>query len=149
MQACESLGYRYHLGIGYTTASFYIGQGRPIAERQGENGAGSTQGMAAEEQAAGGNPQSGYWPSFADNIIPDLRSAGVTNIEMEAAGQFVVGRLHGMRMGAVLAVIANRITDEWGDKGGEEKSAKAATEAIRILSEWDRTRKVELNTQMR
>jgi uridine phosphorylase len=56
---------------------------------------------------------------------------------MEAAGQFVIGSLHGMRMGAILAVVANRVTDEWGDRGGEEKSCKAAVEAIRILSGWD------------
>jgi uridine phosphorylase len=114
MQACENLGYRYRLGIGYTTSSFYIGQGRPI----------------------GGD--GGYDPSFTKDLIPDLQQAGVTNIEMETSGQFVVGALHGMRMGAVLAVVANRITNEWGDKGGEEKACRAAAEAIRVLSDWDK-----------
>jgi uridine phosphorylase len=113
IQACESLGYRYRLGIGYTVSSFYVGQGRPIS------------------------PDGGYKSPFADDIVPHLQSAGVTNIEMEAAGQFVVGSLHGMRMGAVLAVVANRVTDEWGDRGGEEKACKAASEAVRILSEQD------------
>jgi uridine phosphorylase len=129
MQACENLGFGYRLGVGYTTASFYIGQGRPIT------------GSGAEHAG-------GYWPSFADDIIPDLQSAGVTNIEMEAAGQFVVGALHGMRMGAILAVVANRVTDEWGDQGGEKRACLAAAEAVRILSEWDDTGQAKLGLKM-
>ncbi|MDR1067961.1 MAG: nucleoside phosphorylase [Clostridiales Family XIII bacterium] len=114
MQACENLGYRYGVGIGYTTGSFYIGQGRPAAE-------------------------SSYGPSFAERIIPDLQTAGVINIEMEAAGQFVVGRLLGMRMGAIFAVVSNRVTDRWGDAGGEEKASRAASEAVRLLTEGARS----------
>lgn len=121
MQACENLGYRYGVGIGYTSASFYIGQGRSLAEGKGTL------------SKMGGI----YEPSFLANMIPDLRTAGVINIEMEAAGQFVVGRLHGMRMGAILAVVSNRITNKWGDKGGEEKAVKAASEAVYILKEWE------------
>jgi uridine phosphorylase len=56
---------------------------------------------------------------------------------METAAQFVVGRLHDMRMGAVLSVVSNRVTDRWGDEGGEARSARAASEAIRILNGWD------------
>ena len=125
MQACENLGYRYGVGIGYTAASFYIGQGRPLAE----------------------GPI--YEPSFMSNIIPDLITAGVVNIEMEAAGQFVVGRLHKMRMGAVLAVVANRITDKWGDKGGEEKASKASSEAVYILKDWQVKGEISLNLSKR
>jgi uridine phosphorylase len=125
MQACENLGYQYGLGVGYTTGSFYVGQGRPLRE-----------------------DGSGYSPSFARELVPDLMTAGITNIEMEAAGQFVVGRLHGMRMGAILAVVANRVTDEWGDQGGEERSCRAAAEAIRLLNEWDRSREVALSVKM-
>jgi uridine phosphorylase len=126
MQACENLGYRYGVGIGYTVGSFYIGQGRPLVEA----------GQPVAKKA--------YWPSFADNLIPDLQRAGILNIEMEAAGQFVVGRLHGMRMGAVFAVVSNRVTDKWGDVGGEEKASRAASEAIRVLAEWDRTKEISV-----
>jgi len=129
MQACENLGYRYGVGIGYTAASFYIGQGRSLAE-----------GKDASEV---------YEPSFMANIIPDLRSAGVINIEMEASGQFVVGRLHGMRMGAILAVLANRATNKWGEKGGEEKASKAASEAVYILREWEVKGEVSLSLSKR
>ena len=122
MQACENLGYRYSVGIGYTAASFYIGQSRSLSE-----------GMSAERVKS----ENFYEPSFMADLIPDLRSAGVINIEMETSGQFVVGRLHGMRMGAILAVLANRVTNTWGDNGGEEKASKAASEAIYILKEWE------------
>jgi uridine phosphorylase len=121
MQACENLGYRYRTGIGYTTSSFFIGQGRPIAE------------------------EGGYWPNFAGGLISDLQTAGISNIEMEAAGQFVVGALHGMRMGAIFAVVANRVTDEWGDKGGEERACRAAAEALCLLYGWDKTGKIDLS----
>jgi uridine phosphorylase len=40
-----------------------------------------------------------------------------------------------MRMGAVLSVIANRVLDRWGDKGGEEKAYLVACEAMKILCE--------------
>jgi len=132
MQACENLGYRYGVGIGYTTGSFYIGQGRSLAEGRSES-------MGKDV----------YEPSFMANIIPDLRSAGVVNIEMEASGQFVVGRLHGMRMGAILAVLANRATNKWGEKGGEEKASKAASEALFILRNWEVKGEVSLNLSKR
>jgi uridine phosphorylase len=113
VQSCEKLGFRYGLGLTCTVGSFYIGQGRPLSE-------------------------GGYWPSFAEKIIPDLQQARVTNIEMETAAQYVVGYLHGMRMGAILSVVANRVLDLWGDEGGEEKACLAACEAMKILAEQDR-----------
>ena len=124
--ACERLGFRYGLGLDCTVGSFYIGQGRPLFE-----------------------DGSGYWPSFAEKILPDLTAARVTNIEMETSGQFVVGRLQGMRMGAVLSVIANRVLDKWGDNGGENKACLAASEAVRILTEWDATGEINLNIKMK
>jgi uridine phosphorylase len=124
--ACERLGFRYGLGLAHTVGSFYIGQGRPLNE-----------------------DGSGYWPSFANNILSDLAAAKVTNIEMECSAHFVIGRLHGMRMGAVLSVISNRVLDRWGDNGGEDKACLAACEAVRILAEWDKTGEINLSMKMR
>lgn len=126
IEACERLGLKYGLGLTYTVGSFYIGQGRPLNE-----------------------DKSGYWPTFAENIIPDLQTAGVTNIEMETSGQFIVGQLHGMRMGAVLSVISNRVLDRWGDNGGEENACLAASEAMRILKSWDESGMVSVNAKMK
>jgi uridine phosphorylase len=111
-EACHRLGFQYGFGLVYTVGSFYLGQGRPLSE-------------------------DGYWPSWAENIIHDLTQAKVTNIDMDTAGQWIVGHLHGMRMGAVLSVIANRVLDRWGDNGGEKRACQAACEAMKIISEWD------------
>jgi len=134
MQACENLGYRYGIGIGYTTSSFYIGQGRSI----------EIKGNTAPRKFGGV-----YEPSFMNGLIPDLQSAGVINIEMEASGQFVVGRLHGLRMGAIMAVVSNRVTDKWGEAGGEEKASLAASEALYILKEWDVKSEISLRLSKR
>jgi uridine phosphorylase len=122
MQACENLGYSYGLGIGYTASSFYIGQGRPLSGGGGD-----------------------YNPSFISHMLDDMETAGIANIEMEAAGQFVVGRLHGMRMGGMFAVVSNRESDEFGDYGGVEKTVLVASEAVAILSAWDSGGRIELS----
>lgn len=127
IQACENLGFNYGIGLDYTASSFYIGQGRPLYE----------------------DGRSSYWPSFAEKILPDLISAGVTNIEMETAGQLVVGYLHGMRMGCILSVISNRVLDRWGDNGGEEKTCLAAAEAMRILKAWDDSGTITFSAKMK
>ncbi|WP_297549870.1 uridine phosphorylase [Thermococcus sp.] len=110
IEAAESLGVRYHLGITASTDSFYLGQGRP-----GLNG---------------------YFPSFARNILDDLRQARVTNFEMEAATLYTLANIYGLRAGCVCAVFANRITNEFG-KAGEREAALVASEAVKILHEWD------------
>ena len=61
---------------------------------------------------------------------------------MDTAGQYVVGYLHGMRMGAVLSVIANRVKNTWGDNGGELRACEAGSEALKILHEWDESKKL-------
>ncbi|WP_197463571.1 uridine phosphorylase [Thermococcus peptonophilus] len=110
IEAAESLDVRYHVGITASTDSFYLGQGRP-----GLNG---------------------YFPSFARNIVDDLRQARVTNFEMEAATLYTLANIYGLRAGCVCAVFANRVTNEFG-KAGEKEAALVASEAVKILAEWD------------
>jgi len=110
VEAAESLGYRYHLGITASTGSFYTGQGR--------------RGCC------------GYWQSWMEGIIPDLQAAGVVNIEMEAATIFTLASLFGRRAGAVCAVYAQRVRDEFA-VAGEREAIRTANEAVRILAEWD------------
>jgi len=110
VEAAESFGYRYHVGITATTDSFYCGQARLGFK--------------------------GYKQSLIDDLIPDLRAANVYNFEMEAATIFTLASLFGLRAGAVCAVFANRVTDEF-KVVGEEEAGKTATEAVKILHEWD------------
>jgi uridine phosphorylase len=67
---------------------------------------------------------------------------------METSAQYVIGKLHGMRMGAILSVISNRPLDRWGDNGGEDKACLAASEAVNILTGWDKTGEINLNIKM-
>jgi uridine phosphorylase len=110
IEACERLGYRYHTGIVCSVGSFYVGQERPVT--------------------------GGFWQSAADGLIEDLAKAGVVCLEMECSALFVLARLFGMRSGAVLGAVANRVTNAFGDNGAEERAIAAANEAVVILDDW-------------
>jgi uridine phosphorylase len=112
VEACERLGFRYHLGIVCSVSSFYVGQERPVT--------------------------GGFWQAAVDGLIDDLQKAGVACLEMECSALFVLARLFGMRSGAVLGAVANRVTNAFGDNGAEERSVAAANEAVAILDEWRR-----------
>jgi uridine phosphorylase len=112
VEACERLGYRYHTGIVCSVGSFYVGQERPVT--------------------------GGFWQSAADGLIDDLSRAGVVCLEMECSALFVLARLFGMRSGAVLGAVANRVTNAFGDNGAEAKAIATANEAVKILDEWGR-----------
>ncbi len=114
IEACEVLGYRYHLGVAASSSSFYLGQGRP-----GYNG---------------------YKISKTDNIVPDLQKMGVVNMEMEASHIFTLGQIFGARTGAICAVYANRVTNEFGVKG-EKEAILAANYAVKVLAEMDEKKK--------
>ena len=117
MQACNELGYTYTLGVICSISSYYIGQGRPID-----------------------GDEDSFWPPEAETVISRLQNSKVTAIDMETAGTLVMGYLHGLRMGAILGVTANRITNDWLDDGGQEKACRAASRALKILKEQDENR---------
>lgn len=110
VEACETLGYPYHVGVGASTDSFYIGQGRPGFQS--------------------------YFQSKYKNFIEDLQKASVLNFEMEASCVLAVSSVYKLRAGVVCAVFANRVTGEF-DVSGEDKAGRAASEAVKILHEWD------------
>jgi len=115
IEAAETLGVRYHVGITASTDSFYTGQARPGFK--------------------------GYMQSWMKNLIPDLQAARVLNFEMEASTIFTLSNLYGARAGAVCAVLANRVTDEFIMDAGVEDAIKVANEAVKILYEWDKVKK--------
>ncbi|MGQ9845816.1 MAG: uridine phosphorylase [Caldisericia bacterium] len=114
IEACEELGYNYHVGVGASTDSFYSGQGRP-----GFNN---------------------YLPSFAKEVFNDLKMANVMNFEMESATLFTLTSIYKLRAGALCVVIANRVTNEF-QYMGEEKAINVANYAVKILNEWDQIKK--------
>jgi uridine phosphorylase len=115
IEACQRLGYRYGLGVTCTVGSFYLGQGRPVI--------------------------GGYWPTWGDDLVHNLASAGVTNFDMETSALFVLSHLYGMRAGSIQAVVANRVTNRFDEAGGVQRVCHAACEAVKILSEWDALKK--------
>lgn len=115
IQAAESLGARYHVGIVASTDSFYTGQARP-GYRQ-------------------------YEQSWMRDLIPDLQKAGVLSFEMEASTLFTLSNIYGARAGAVLAAVANRIKNELVENAGVEMAIRVANEAVKILHEWDQIKK--------
>jgi len=110
IEAAEELGYRYHVGITASTDSFYLGQGR--------------------------HGFRGYTQSFSETILQDLRKAGVLNFEMEASAIFTVADIYGLRAGSIAVVFANRVKDEF-EIVSQEPVAKVASEAVKILHDWD------------
>ncbi len=117
IEAAETLGIRYHVGITASTDSFYTGQGRPGFK--------------------------GYMQSWMKNILPDLQAARVLNFEMEAATIFTLANIYGARAGAVCAAIANRVTGEFIPGKGVDDAIRVANEAVKILYEWDKLKKAK------
>jgi uridine phosphorylase len=112
IEAAEKLGVTYHVGLAYTSASFFCGQGRP-----GFNN---------------------YKQSWMDTILSDMQRAGVLNFEMEAATVLTLSSLFRLRAGAVFSVVANRVKDQLSYKSTSiQQSISVATEAVKILHYWD------------
>ncbi|MBK8021967.1 MAG: nucleoside phosphorylase [Chloroflexi bacterium] len=110
IQACEELGYRYHVGVTASTDSWYLGQGRPGWQ--------------------------GYAPSFSSDLLPDLQAAGVLNFEMESSALLTIAGLYQLRAGAIFAVVANRTNDTF-QVIGVDKAVAAANRAALILRQMD------------
>ena len=110
VEAAESLGFPYHLGVVASTDSFYPGQSRPGFR--------------------------GYRWSYSEKLMRDLQAMGVLSFEMESSAIFTLGGIYGLRAGAVCAVFANRVENVFEAKG-EMEAARTAVEAVKILQEWD------------
>ncbi|MFB6183009.1 MAG: nucleoside phosphorylase [Haloarculaceae archaeon] len=108
--AAEELGYDYHLGITCSTDSFYAGQGRPGFR--------------------------GFEAAGSDDLVATLREAGVLNFEMEAAAILTLAGVYGLRAGAVCAVYANRVTEEFRTEG-DARAARVASLAVAYLARMD------------
>lgn len=106
-EAARSLKKRAKVGIAASTDSFYVGQGR---------------------ESFGG-----YLPRDKANMVDDMRAARVLCFEMEAATLFTLGRLFGIKTGAVFAVVANRATNEFRLEAGVKNAVDVAVEGVRLL----------------
>ena len=117
IDAADTLGLRYHVGLTASSDSFYVGQGRFGFK--------------------------GYIPDSKVNIHKKLASVNVLNFEMEAATLFTLSNIYSARASAVCAVIANRVTEEFVPEAGVKEAIKVANEAVKILHEWDSLKESE------
>jgi uridine phosphorylase len=105
-----SLRKKHLVGLAASTDSFYVGQGR--------------EGFG------------GYFPSRYASLISDLRQARVLCFEMESSTLFTLGRLYGLKTGALFAVVANRATDEFRQDAGLADTIAIATDSVKKLAKY-------------
>jgi uridine phosphorylase len=106
-EAARALRKRAAVGITASTDSFYVGQGRKSF--------------------------GGYFPPDKVHLLDEMRAARVLCFEMEAATLFTLGRIFGLKTGAVFAVVANRATDTMKLEAGVDDAIDIAVEAVRRL----------------
>lgn len=111
METAARLGKTSLVGLCASTDSFYVGQGR--------------------------KGHGGYFPSFAQGIVSDLQKARVLCFEMESSTLFTLGRLFGLRTGAVLSVVGNRVTDEFRVGAGIPDAISVAVNGISSFGRHD------------
>ena len=108
--SARSLGKKATVGITASTDAFYVGQGR---------------------EAYGG-----FLPQAKARIVEEMRAARVLCFEMEAATLFALGRLFGLKTGAVLAVVANRATDDFRLEAGVDDAIDVAVGTVGRLKKY-------------
>jgi uridine phosphorylase len=109
-EAAASRGARHAVGITASTDAFYVGQGR---------------------ESFGG-----YFPSGSARLLDDMKAAKVLCFEMEAATLFALGRVFGLKTGAVFAVVANRATNHFRLEAGVDDAIDTAVDAVRLLKKY-------------
>jgi uridine phosphorylase len=98
------------VGIAASTDSFYVGQGR--------SGFG------------------GYLPASMANVVEEMRSARVLCFEMESATLFTLGRIFGLKTGAIFAAVGNRVTNEFKQDEGIDDAIDVAVAAVKKLKSY-------------
>lgn len=108
--AAASRGEKHAVGITASTDAFFVGQGRKSF--------------------------GGYFPSGSVGLLDDMRAAKVLCFEMEAATLFTLGRVFGLKTGAVFAVVANRSTGQFSPEAGVDDAIDTAVDAVRLLKKY-------------
>jgi len=107
--SASKLGKTCLSGVTASTDAFYAGQGRPSYR--------------------------GYLPNQAKELVSNLKAANVLCFEMESSTLFTLGRIFGVRTGAIFAVLADRTTGEFRAEAGIDDAIDVAVEGVRLLIE--------------
>jgi len=106
-ESAKSLRVKSAIGITASTDAFYVGQGRKSF--------------------------GGFLPSDKAHLVDEMLAAKVLCFEMESATLFTLGRVFGLKTGAVFAVVGNRATDKFKLEAGVDDAIDVAVEAVRRL----------------
>ena len=104
-ESAMELNNKVTVGTTASSDSFYVGQGR-----SGYNS---------------------YMPENSASLVKTLQDSNVKCFEMEASALFTLGRIYGIRTGAIFAVIANRITKRFVVDAGVNDAIKTVIMAIK------------------
>ena len=109
IEACRKHHQPYQKGIGSSVGSFFAGQAR---EALGKS----------------------FHP---EDLIEKYQNLNILNMEMEAETIMTLGSIFGVLTGAICAVHANRITNEWlyEFEDAQKKMCRIALDAVLILQE--------------
>lgn len=111
IEAAESLGCRYHVGITRSIDAFWVGSGRPSFNN--------------------------YLQKEHEEAIDYWRKAGVLNLERETSVILTLAGLFGLRAGSVCSAVNNLVQNRLEFGAGNEQAIKTALEAIAILGSQD------------
>lgn len=104
LRAAHEQGFTVHTGIGLTTQTYYLGQGRKPAIGQGPN---------------------------PEDLMSYWQSRGILNCEMETAAIYVLASMYGVRAANCLVAHVSRTTEQWvPDADYHAIHAKAATAVL-------------------
>ena len=109
-ESAKSMKKKVKVGITASTDAFYPGQGRPSF--------------------------GGYLPKGEAGLVNEMRAAKVLCFEMEASTLFTLGRIFGIKTGAIFSVVANRETNAFKPDAGVDDAIDVAVGAVRRLKRY-------------
>ncbi len=119
IEAAARTGARHHVGLTATACGFYGAQARKVPG----------------------------FPVRDPELPAKLAQMGVKNFEMEASLLFTLAQLRGVRAGAVCAIYANRLENQFVDTELKDKAEasciECGLEAVKVLRRMDRRRGAE------
>lgn len=108
--SANALKKRAAVGMTASTDAFYVGQGRKSF--------------------------GGFLPPDKSRLVDEMRAAKVLCFEMEAATLFTLGRIFGLKTGALFGVVANRATDAFRLEAGVDDAIDVAVGSVRLLKKY-------------
>ncbi|MEM2896198.1 MAG: nucleoside phosphorylase [Candidatus Bathyarchaeia archaeon] len=119
IDAIETLGFRYHLGVTYSYGTIYPGTGRATFR--------------------GFHPYS-KWSSEKE-FVSSLTKMGVVSTDMETSMILTFCTLFNLRGGSVCYVVSNRATGDMDFDRPKDAVIRVALEALYLLFKWDQIKK--------